>query len=125
MSSAPQQQTTTPVRIISLPAQVAPAPAAPLPPPPPAERRIDIQPAEDEGDAADESLSVKHVARARYMRNQFLADKLFGRGGGDGVPDTRQGCESIENKTFELRLGHNFISNFEKSLNPTVYHLNI
>jgi len=68
--------------------------STPQPPPPTtataADRRIDIQPAEDEGDADSDPVSVKHVARARYMRNQFLADKLFGRGGGETVPDTRQ-----------------------------------
>ena len=47
-----------------------PPPAAP--PPPQTTGQIVIQPAEDEADAADESVSVKHVARARYMRNQGL-----------------------------------------------------
>ena len=72
-SAAPQQLPQTPARIITMPVAAA---ALQAPPPPTVaaaaafDRCINIQPAEDEGDAADESLSVKHVARARYMRNQ-------------------------------------------------------
>ena len=71
MTSAAQQLPQTPARIITMPVAAA---ALQAPPPPTVaaafDRCINIQPAEDEGDAADESLSVKHVARARYMRNQ-------------------------------------------------------
>ena len=73
VTSAPQQLLQTPGRIITMPVAAA---ALQAPPPPTVtaaaafDRCINIQPAEDEGDAADESLSVKHVARARYMRNQ-------------------------------------------------------
>ena len=73
MTSTPQQLLQTQGRIITMPVSAAALQAAP----PPTvttttapDSRINIQPAEDEGDAKDDSVSVKHVARARYMRNQ-------------------------------------------------------
>ncbi|XP_063704249.1 SWI/SNF-related matrix-associated actin-dependent regulator of chromatin subfamily E member 1 isoform X3 [Culicoides brevitarsis] len=51
-----------------------------------ADRRIDIQPAEDDDDPDQDGFSVKHVAYARYLRNHRLINEIFSDA---VVPDVR------------------------------------
>ncbi|KAF6216515.1 hypothetical protein GE061_000858 [Apolygus lucorum] len=49
------------------------------------DRRIEIQPAEDDDDA-EEAYSIKHVSYARFLRNQHLIQEIFSD---SVVPDVR------------------------------------
>lgn len=74
------------------------------------ERRIDIQPAEDEDDI-DDGLSIKHIAHARYSRNHRLINDIFSE---VALPNGRFVVTTERIETFKRQL--NDLSMHQKKL---------
>uniref|UniRef100_A0A0A9XU71 SWI/SNF-related matrix-associated actin-dependent regulator of chromatin subfamily E member 1 n=1 Tax=Lygus hesperus TaxID=30085 RepID=A0A0A9XU71_LYGHE len=81
------------------------------------DRRIEIQPAEDDDDA-EETYSIKHVSYARYLRNHHLIHEIFSD---TVVPDVRTIVTSSRMQHFYCKIQS--LKNHQKKMESEVEQL--